>query len=372
MTDETTGIRDEDAAAMPRGEDVTPAVAAEAPAPDAGEAPLGFGAALRRAREEAGMAATELAARLHLHPRQLDALEREDFAALPEPIYIRGYLRGCSRELRIDVAPLLADFDRKVQAAGAAAPPPERARATRVVVSSSAASRGAGTKRVAVAIVALVVLLVAVAVVTRLPRGGHGRHGVGTPAVSGANRTSSGRNPSVSGGNPLGAGGNPLGSAPQPSSPAAAVAPASAPTAAAPVAAEPMPMQGDRPAAPLAPPGSASAPISAPAAVPPSANAAAAGAAGAAMASAAAAAAQDASVLTLRTTANVWIDVSDSSGRTLLSQIVPGGSVQTVSGTAPLHLIVGKASAVAAEFRGHAVDLRAHAGNSDVARLTLE
>ncbi len=365
MTDETTGIRDEDAAAMPRGEDVTPAVAGEAPAPDAGEAPLGFGTALRRAREEAGMAATELAARLHLHPRQLDALEREDFAALPEPIYIRGYLRGCGRELRIDVAPLLADFDRKVQAAGAAAPPPERARVTRVVVSSSAASRGAGAKRVAVAIVALVVLLVALAVVTRLPRGGHGRHGAGTPAVSGANRTSSGRNPSVSGRNPSG-------SAPQPSSPAAAVAPASAPTAAAPVAAEPMPMPGDRPAAPLAPPGSASAPASAPAAVPPSANAAAAGAAGAAMASAAAAAAQDASVLTLRTTANVWIDVSDSSGRTLLSQIVPGGSVQTVSGTAPLHLIVGKASAVAAEFRGHAVDLRAHAGNSDVARLTLE
>ncbi len=363
MTDETTEIRDQDAVAMPQGEHVAPA---EAPAPDGAEAPLGFGAALRRARNEAGMAATELAARLHLHPRQLDALEREDFAALPEPIYIRGYLRGCGRELRIDVAPLLADFDRKVQAAAAAAAAeaaatqPERVRVTRAVV-APAGRRASGTKRVAVAIVALVVLLAAVFIVSRLPRG-HGRHATGTPSVSGGVSPRSGANPPGGASRPP----SPVGAAAP--APAAATAPAPVPTAAAPVAAEPMPARVDRPAAPLASP----VPASAPAAVPSSANAAAAGAAGAAMASAAAAARQDSGVLTLRTTANVWIDVSDSSGRTLLSQIVPGGSVQTVSGTAPLHLIVGKASAVVAEFRGHAVDLRAHAGETDVARLTLE
>ncbi len=341
MTDETKEVRHGEAAGS-QSEDARPAA-------DAAAAPLGFGAALRNAREAAGMAASELAARLHLHPRQLDALEEEDFAALPEPIYIRGYLRGCGRELRIDVAPLLADLDHKVQAE--AASPPERMRMTRVVVSSSAAGRGAGAKRVAVAIAALAVLLGVVAIAIRLPHGGPHRHAAGTPSAS----------------------------APRPSSadgaaaPAPATATAPTPRVSAPTVADPLPTRGDGPAGSPASPASVPAPATTPAATPPAAsNATAVGSAGAAMASAAAVAAQDASVLTLRTTANVWIDVSDSGGRTLLSQVVPGGSVQTVSGAAPLHLIVGKVSAVTAEFRGHAVNLRAHAGNGDVARLTLE
>ncbi len=327
------------------------AISAGALAPDGGHVPVGFGAALRRAREDAGMAASELAARLHLHPRQLDALEREDLAALPEPIYIRGYLRGCGRELRIDVASLLADFDRKVQAAQAAAPP-ERVRTTRVVVSSSTRrGRGAGTKWFAAAIVALVVLFAVVAVVTHLPGRGHvGSHVRPAAKIPPASVL------------------RPSSAVPAAAATAAATPPAPAPApSAASTAADSMPAGADRPAAP---PTSAPAPASRSAPVPSSSNADAGGPAGAAMASAAAN--QDSGVLTLRTTANVWIDVSDSSGRTLLSQIVPGGSVQTVTGTAPLHLIVGKASAVAAEFRGHAVDLRAHAGESDVARLTLE
>lgn len=49
------------------------------------------GALLKQARERAGLGPDDLAGQLKLAKGTLEALERDDFAALSEPVYVRGY-----------------------------------------------------------------------------------------------------------------------------------------------------------------------------------------------------------------------------------------------------------------------------------------
>ncbi|MEI7446394.1 MAG: helix-turn-helix transcriptional regulator, partial [Burkholderiales bacterium] len=58
-------------------------------------------------REKRGMGKGEVAQRLKLHPRQLDAIERGDWAALPGRAFVRGCVRSYGRLLGVDVEPLL-------------------------------------------------------------------------------------------------------------------------------------------------------------------------------------------------------------------------------------------------------------------------
>ncbi|HXW75320.1 MAG TPA: RodZ domain-containing protein [Steroidobacteraceae bacterium] len=63
-------------------------------ASDAGGNPLcGTGARLRAARESRGLTLLQVAEKLHVDPRVLEALEAEDFAALGADVYVRGHLR---------------------------------------------------------------------------------------------------------------------------------------------------------------------------------------------------------------------------------------------------------------------------------------
>lgn len=76
--------------------------------------PATFGARLKWERERAGLAATDVAARLRLHLNQVRAIEREDLAALPETAYVRGFVRSYARVLNLDAAPLLADLSSRI------------------------------------------------------------------------------------------------------------------------------------------------------------------------------------------------------------------------------------------------------------------
>jgi cytoskeleton protein RodZ len=63
-------------------------------ASDAGGDPLrGTGARLRAAREGRGLTLLQVAEKLHVDARVLEALEAEDFAALGADVYVRGHLR---------------------------------------------------------------------------------------------------------------------------------------------------------------------------------------------------------------------------------------------------------------------------------------
>lgn len=69
------------------------------------------GAALRAGREAAGLSLNEVADRLKLSLRQLEAIERDDFDALPGATFVRGFVRNYARFLEIDPAPLMAALD---------------------------------------------------------------------------------------------------------------------------------------------------------------------------------------------------------------------------------------------------------------------
>lgn len=67
----------------------------------------GVGAELARAREERGLALTDVAQQLKFAARQLEALEQERFDQLPGGTFVRGMVRAYSRLLKIDAEPLL-------------------------------------------------------------------------------------------------------------------------------------------------------------------------------------------------------------------------------------------------------------------------
>lgn len=71
-------------------------------------APATPGAILAASREAHGWAIEQVAAYLKLAPRQILALERDDYDALPGMPIVRGFVRSYAKLLKIDAAPLLA------------------------------------------------------------------------------------------------------------------------------------------------------------------------------------------------------------------------------------------------------------------------
>lgn len=66
-----------------------------------------------------------------------------------------------------------------------------------------------------------------------------------------------------------------------------------------------------------------------------------------------------------------WVEVIDSKGTVLTSQLNRGGASQVVEGAAPLSLVIGNPGAVQVKFNEGAVDLAPHT-RVGVARLTLQ
>jgi cytoskeleton protein RodZ len=71
------------------------------------EAALQIGALLRETRESLGLSVGEVAQQLKFAPRQLEALEREEFNDLPGGTFVRGMLRSYARLLKLDPEPLV-------------------------------------------------------------------------------------------------------------------------------------------------------------------------------------------------------------------------------------------------------------------------
>jgi len=61
----------------------------------------GLGARLRLAREKLGLTTKDVAARMNLDPRHIEAIEREDFSSVAAPVFVRGYLRHYARLLNL-------------------------------------------------------------------------------------------------------------------------------------------------------------------------------------------------------------------------------------------------------------------------------
>lgn len=86
------------------------------------------GARLREAREAQGWSVDEVANRLRLMNRQVDAMESDDLDSLGQPVFARGFVRNYARLLGLAPEPLLAQMvgaqELKVEAVEAPVPPP--------------------------------------------------------------------------------------------------------------------------------------------------------------------------------------------------------------------------------------------------------
>ena len=65
------------------------------------------GGALRLARENQGLSVQDVASRLRLGLKQIEAIEADNFAVLPEPTIVRGFIRNYAKQLKINAQPLL-------------------------------------------------------------------------------------------------------------------------------------------------------------------------------------------------------------------------------------------------------------------------
>lgn len=66
-----------------------------------------------------------------------------------------------------------------------------------------------------------------------------------------------------------------------------------------------------------------------------------------------------------------WVEIKDKDDRVLVSRIYPPGSEESLGGRAPFTFAIGRSSVVRLYYKGKAVDLVPHT-KADVARLTLE
>jgi len=68
------------------------------------------GSTLREARLAQGLSIADVAASIKFAPRQVEALEAEDYAHLPELAFVRGFVRSYARLLHIDETALLNEL----------------------------------------------------------------------------------------------------------------------------------------------------------------------------------------------------------------------------------------------------------------------
>ena len=314
------------------------------------------------ARQARGVSAEDMLRVLKIAPRQLEALERGDWSALPGTPFVRGVLRAYARALEVDVAPLLDTVGGRVQPneLKPAGPLDEPLRSRGML---GFGSGGSGHRLVWVGLVLLGVLAFALffgrgtdfdaipswfdkrtaatdeATAARPEAGATPGSTVETIALPGTASTAG-----------------------QSAEPAAGATGASSGSAAATSAATSVPPAGAgagaNPAPPAAAPGAA-----------PGADGAAASASGAAGA-AGAPAGQGAGGLRLSFAGESWVDIKQADVKVLLSGLQRASTAQTLNPTGSVTLVIGNASGVTVEFAGKPVDLKPHIRGS-IARLTL-
>jgi helix-turn-helix protein/uncharacterized protein DUF4115 len=69
-----------------------------------------IGAALRDARESRSLSLEAISARTKIRVDQLRALESDAFERLPEPIFVRGFIRAYAREVGLDPVALVSHY----------------------------------------------------------------------------------------------------------------------------------------------------------------------------------------------------------------------------------------------------------------------
>lgn len=280
--------------------------------PMSAQASFGPGRLVRQARETVKLSLDDLSAQIKLARNTLDAIERDDFAQLNEPVYVRGYYRKLAKVLPVGEAELLAAYAR---VAGHKAPP----HPSKLILAGD--SELGGGQRMSSKLVLMIVVL------------GLLIGGLLFWARSGSEQASPLAQP------------EPQSSitAPVAEVPAAMEQPASAPVttelttaeieASAPVTVAPVEAATPSPT-PLATTGQSG-------------------------------------PLHLQFDSSSWTEVKDATGKVLISGLVEAGSKQVLDGTPPFVVFLGNAPAVKISYQGKAVDTSSFQRGDNTARITI-
>lgn len=256
-----------------------------------------IGQQLRAAREAQGLSLHDVADRLKLSLRQLEAIEAGDFSRLPGATFVRGFVRNYTRFLALDGAPLMTLLDQVYppQPVDRAEPP------------AQAVAGGRSPARFAWLLLPLALL-------------GAYQWWQSQPAA-----------PAEGGLAPM-------------LHQSASVAVASAPQAS--VASVPVAVPASQPV------------VAAPAPVAPIASAPVVAAAKPVAAAASAPQAAGSKQLRLVASGDSWVSVVDATGKRLVFGTLAAGTTRNVAGVPPFKLKIGNAPAMALSYEGAAVDLK--------------
>jgi transcriptional regulator with XRE-family HTH domain len=72
------------------------------------------GDCLRRKREELGLDLEDLSKKLGIRPDYLEGLEKGDYALLPPPVYVRGFIKSYAGSLGMDAQQLVRIYNREI------------------------------------------------------------------------------------------------------------------------------------------------------------------------------------------------------------------------------------------------------------------
>lgn len=309
------------------------------------------GGRLRAAREAAGLSVDAVAHQLKLAPRQVTALEEDDWQRLPGRTFVRGFARNYARFVQLDPDAVLALLPAS-DAAPALSRPTLAAspRAIGEIPAERVAKPGAARWVVALLLLAAVAAAAYYELARptlRLPpllASLVGEHKAAQPeTVSSPKPARTASAPtSTTASKPADA---------MPASPAATAAPTASSSTAASSGVTVLPTPStDTTAANEAPTATTTAATAnAPSAPPPGGEAPL--------------------VLTFKGTS--WAEVKDAKGRVVLQMTGGAGMTQTVSAIPPLELALGNAPEVGVTFRGQALDLSAYT-RGNVARVSLQ
>lgn len=284
----------------------------------------GVGQELAAAREARGLALADVAQQLKFAPRQLEALEAEQFSALPGATFARGMVRSYARLLKLDPEPLVQ------RVAGHFEVPDSNRLAARYHQPVPFSDNARKSTFVYLGLSAGVLVLVGA-----LAYEWHQERNVAAKAPNTANKaTSLAKAAPREALKPR--------PAPVPVQPAAAPTPvaqeSSEPVIAA-VAAVPPVVAPENPKAVT--------PVSDKPKVTPGPHR-----------------------LVVRTEGEAWIEIKDSADRMLVSSLNPPGSERVVRGRPPYSLVIGNAANVRVFYDDKVIDLAPHT-RQDVARLTV-
>ncbi len=303
-------------------------------APAASVEPATPGALLRAAREQAGLSVADVANRLRMGGRQVDALERGDYASLPTGTFLRGFIRNYARAVSADAAKAISLLE-QTQTAPSPAPsiiPPSQ----NIKLVPAGGELATPKGRIAIGLGVLAFLALAVTYWWVYVRPTIGENVRAEQAVEVA----------------------------PPAQASAESAPVAAPASVAPVPAEPKPVPVTE---------STPVPVEAKPAAPvhPAETKPTVAAASAAEAKPAIPVKRGAGSVGFTFTGESWVEVTDADSRVLISRRFRAGEAEEATGRTPLSVVIGNAQVTRMAVNGQEFDLVPYTRVS-VARVTIK